>query len=147
EHLLNLERPRSFSAALLDFLLPEPPDRLQAGFEARRAMLGDAHVDRAIAGTADFNREFQDFITRVAWGTIWSRPGLTRETRRLLALSTLVALGRWEEFRMHVRTGLAHELEPCDPREVLLQSAIYAGVPAANRAFQIAAEELEQDRG
>ena len=76
----------------------------------------------------------------------WARPGLTPHTRRLLVLATMVALGRWEEFRLHVRTGLAHELEPCDLQEVLLQSAIYAGVPAANTAFQIAAEELEQGR-
>jgi len=145
-HLLNLERPRSFTAALLEFLSPEPADRLQWGFAARRAVLGDAHVDRAIARTTEFNREFQDFLTRNAWGTIWTRPGLTTEMRRLLVLASLVALGRWEEFRMHVRTGLAHELEPCDLKEVLLQSAIYAGVPAANTAFQIAAEELEQGR-
>ncbi|SPE32409.1 4-carboxymuconolactone decarboxylase / 3-oxoadipate enol-lactonase [Candidatus Sulfopaludibacter sp. SbA6] len=145
-HLLNIGRPRSFSAALLEFLLPDPADRLQTGFAVRRAVLGDAHVDRAIARTTGFNRDFQDLITRYAWGTIWTRPGLMPRTRRLLVLATLVALGRWEEFRMHVRTGLAHELEPCDLKEVLLQSAIYAGVPAANMAFQIAAEELEQTR-
>lgn len=141
-HLLNIERPRSFTAALLEFLLPEPIDRLQSGFAVRRGVLGDAHVDRAIARTTEFNRDFQELITRYAWGTIWTRPGLTPHTRRLLVLATLAALGRWEEFRLHVRTGLAHELEPCDLREVLMQSAIYAGVPAANTAFQIAEEEL-----
>jgi len=141
-HLLNIERPRSFTAALLEFLLPEPIDRLQSGFAVRRGVLGDAHVDRAIARTTEFNRDFQELITRYAWGAIWTRPGLTPHTRRLLVLATLAALGRWEEFRLHVRTGLAHELEPCDLREVLMQSAIYAGVPAANTAFQIAEEEL-----
>ena len=145
-HLLNIGRPRSFSAALLEFLLPDPAHRLEAGFAVRRAVLGDEHVDRSIARTTDFTGDFQDLITRYAWGAVWTRPGLTPRTRRLLVLATLVALGRWEEFRLHVRTGLAHELEPCDLKEVLLQSAIYAGVPAAHTAFQIAAEELDQSR-
>jgi 3-oxoadipate enol-lactonase/4-carboxymuconolactone decarboxylase len=144
-HLSNLERPRSFLAALLEFLLPELDDaqRSQAGFTARRATLGDDHVDRAIAATNDFNREFQALITRYAWGTIWTRPELDVRTRRLLVLTTLAALGRWEEFAMHLRSGLQHELEPCDLKELLLQAAIYAGVPAANTGFQIAQKELE----
>lgn len=144
-HLSNLERPRSFSAALLEFLLAQPgaPDPLQAGTQVRRAILGDEHVDRAIARTNDFTREFQSLITRFAWGTIWTRPYLDARTRRLLVLSTMAALGRWEEFRMHVRAGLGKELESCDLKEVLLQTAIYAGVPVANTAFQIAREELE----
>jgi 3-oxoadipate enol-lactonase / 4-carboxymuconolactone decarboxylase len=145
-HLSNLERPRSFSAALVDFLLPQPGagDFLAAGSNVRRAVLGDEHVDRAIAATNDFNREFQSLITRFAWGTIWTRPQLDWRTRRLLVLSTMAALGRWEEFRMHLRAGLANELETCDLKEVLLQAAIYAGVPVANTAFQIAREELER---
>ncbi len=142
-HLSNLERPHSFSAALLDFLLPaSSADRLETGFTSRRAVLGDDHVDRAIASTSDFTREFQELITRYAWGTVWSRPGLDHCTRRLLALTAIAALGHWEEFRMHVRTGLAHELEPANLKEALLQLAIYAGVPVANHAFRIAAEEL-----
>lgn len=141
-HLSNVERPRSFNAALLRFLLPEPADALPAGFEKRRKILGDAHVDRAIANTNDFTRAFQELITRYAWGDIWQRPGLDDRTRRLLVLAATAALGRWEEFRLHVRTGLQHELEPCDLEEVLLQIAIYAGVPAANTGFQIAAEEM-----
>ncbi|MGA8152071.1 MAG: 3-oxoadipate enol-lactonase [Terriglobales bacterium] len=146
-HLSNLERPRSFTAALLDFLHgDEKHDPLEAGFAVRREMLGDAHVDRAVAGTTDFNREFQELITRYAWGTIWTRPGLDRRTRRLLVLAMMASLGRWEEFSMHVRAGLAHELEPCDLKEVLLQLAIYAGVPAANTGFHLAAEELEKMR-
>jgi 3-oxoadipate enol-lactonase/4-carboxymuconolactone decarboxylase len=136
-HLSNLERPRSFSAALLGFMSPA----VESGLEVRRAVLGDAHVDKAIASTTGFTRDFQDLITRYAWGTIWARPGLDRRTRRLLVLATTAALGRWEEFRLHVRTGLAQELELCDLEEVLLQAAVYAGVPAANTGFQIAAEE------
>jgi 3-oxoadipate enol-lactonase/4-carboxymuconolactone decarboxylase len=142
-HLSNIERPRSFTAALFDFLLQAAPgDVLHAGFAMRRAMLGDAYVDRAIARTTEFNRDFQELITRYAWGSIWTRPGLDGRTRRMLALAITVALGRSEEFRLHVRTGLAHELEPCDLEELLLQTAIYAGVPAANAGFAIATEEL-----
>src|SRR5689334_1449319 len=144
-HLSNLEKPRSFTTALLDFLLPAPAaDPLEAGFTVRRAMLGDSHVDRAIAGTTDFSYDFQQLITRYAWGTIWTRPGLDNRTRRLLVLAMMLALGRWEEFSLHVRAGLLHELEPCDLKEVLLQAAIYAGVPAANTGFRLASEEMEK---
>jgi 4-carboxymuconolactone decarboxylase len=109
---------------------------------ARRAVLGDAHVDRSLAGVTDFTNDFQELITQFPWGTIWTRPGLDHRTRRLLVLATTAALGRWEEFRLHLRAGLAGGLEPCDVKEVLLQAAAYAGVPAANTAFQIAGEEL-----
>src|SRR6202050_3144820 len=146
-HLSNLERPRSFTTALLEFLLPQPnanADSLQAGFEVRRAVLGDAHVDKAIAGTTEFTMEFQELITRYAWGTIWSRPQLDRRTRRLLVLAITASLGRWEEFALHVRAGLASELELCDLKEVLLQTAVYAGAPAANTGFQIAAEKIKK---
>jgi 3-oxoadipate enol-lactonase/4-carboxymuconolactone decarboxylase len=145
-HLSNLERPRAFDAALLEFVVPAPSDPAAAGMEVRRAILGDAHVDRAIASQTDFNRAFQDLITRYAWGAIWTRPGLDRPTRRLLVLATTAAMGRWEEFRLHVRTGLAAELTAADLQEVLLQVAVYAGVPAANTAFHIAAEELARER-
>jgi 3-oxoadipate enol-lactonase / 4-carboxymuconolactone decarboxylase len=147
-HLSNLERPRSFLAALLEFLLPALDDaqRSTAGLAMRRATLGDDYVDRALAATNDFNREFQDLITRYAWGTIWTRPQLDVRTRRLLVLATMATLGRWEEFAMHVRAGLQNELEPCDLKELLLQTAIYAGVPAANAGFKIAQKELEEAR-
>jgi 3-oxoadipate enol-lactonase/4-carboxymuconolactone decarboxylase len=146
-HLSTLDRPRSFTSALLDFLIPShPSDLLQAGLEVRRAALGADHVDRAFAATSDFNRDFQEMLTRFAWGSIWARPGLDHRTRRLLALSVLATLGRWEEFRVHVRAGLSHELEPCDLKEALMQLAIYAGVPAANTAFTIAREEMETAR-
>jgi 3-oxoadipate enol-lactonase/4-carboxymuconolactone decarboxylase len=141
-HLSNLERPRTFNAAVLDWIVPVSADAASAGAEARRAVLGDAHVDRAIATTTDFTREFQDLITRYAWGAIWTRPGLDRPTRRLLVIAMTAAMGRWEEFRLHVRTGLAGDLDAADLKEVLLQVAVYAGVAAANTAFQIAAEEL-----
>ncbi len=145
-HISNLERPRSFSAALLDFLVPAPAGLPEAGMAVRRATLGDDHVNRATASTTDLTRDFQALITSYAWGTIWTRPGLDRRTRRLLVLTTTAALGRWEEFRLHIKTGLAHELEPCDIEEVLLQVAIYAGVPAANTAFHIAGEEMATER-
>jgi 3-oxoadipate enol-lactonase/4-carboxymuconolactone decarboxylase len=147
-HLANLERPHSFTAAVLEFLRPAGAftDPLEAGFKARRSVLGEAHVDQAIASTTDFNREFQELITRYAWGTIWTRPELDRHTRRLLVLATMAALGRWEEFRLHVRTGLQNELELCDLKEVLLQTAIYAGVPAANTGFHVVTEEMEKAR-
>ncbi len=144
-HLSNLECPRSFTTALLEFLLlqPErPADAISSGMEMRRATLGDQHVDRSLAAATDFTREFQDLVTRYAWGSIWVRPGLGPGTRRLLALAMMAALGRWEEFSMHVRAGLMRELEPCDLKELLLQTAIYAGVPTANTGFQVASREL-----
>jgi 3-oxoadipate enol-lactonase / 4-carboxymuconolactone decarboxylase len=146
-HLSNIERPHSFTTALLEFLLARPStdaDSLQTGFEVRRAVLGDAHVDKAIAATTEFTRDFQELITRYAWGTIWSRPELDRRTRRLLVLAVTASLGRWEEFALHLRAGLASDLELCDLKEVLLQTAVYAGVPAANTGFQIAAEQIKK---
>jgi len=145
-HLSNLERPRSFTAALIDFFSPErkvSPGSLEEGFAVRRTVLGDRHVDVSIANTTDFTRTFQELITRLAWGTIWTRPGLDHRTRRLLVIAMMASLGRWEEFRLHVRTGFASELEVCDLEEVLLQVSVYAGVPAANTAFHIAGEELK----
>jgi 3-oxoadipate enol-lactonase / 4-carboxymuconolactone decarboxylase len=146
-HLSNLERPRSFSRTLLDFLLPAPTDTRESGLRVRRAVLGEDYVDRAVADTTDFTRAFQELVTTVPWGTIWTRPGLDIRTRRLLVLTTTAALGRWEEFRLHLRTGLAHELEPCDVEEVLLQVAVYAGVPAANEAFRVARRVMSPPAG
>lgn len=146
-HLSNIEQPRSFTAGLFEFLLPQVPgtvDSLHAGMEVRREVLGDDHVDKAIAATTDFNREFQELITRYAWGTIWSRPELDHRTRRLLVLAMTASLGRWEEFALHVRSGLANEIELCDVKEVLLQTAVYAGVPAANTGFKIASEVIKK---
>jgi 3-oxoadipate enol-lactonase / 4-carboxymuconolactone decarboxylase len=145
-HLSNLEQPRGFTVAILDFLLAEPADAdpLAAGMKVRRQVLGDEHVDRALRGASDLNRDFQELITRYAWGSVWTRPGLDHRTRRLLVLAVTAAMGRWEEFRLHLRAGLAHGLEATDVKETLLQVAVYAGVPAANTAFQIAREEMDQ---
>jgi len=107
----------------------------------RRAVLGDAHVDRSLANVNDFNRDFQHLITRYAWGEIWTRPGLSRHTRSLITLAMMVALNRTEEFRMHVRAAFNNGVTREQIQEVLLQTAIYCGVPAANAAFH-AAEQV-----
>ncbi|MEO5895511.1 MAG: alpha/beta fold hydrolase [Vicinamibacterales bacterium] len=142
-HLSNLETPRSFSAALHAFLPTDRTDGRESGMKMRRAVLGDAHVDKSLESSTS-TPEFQDFITRFAWGTVWTRPGLDVRTRRLLVLAITAAMGRWEEFRLHVRTGLAHELEWCDLEEVLLQTAVYAGAPAGNTGLHAASEERDR---
>jgi 3-oxoadipate enol-lactonase/4-carboxymuconolactone decarboxylase len=111
----------------------------------RREVLGDEHVDRAEAGKTEFTREFQDLITRYAWGEIWTRPGLDRRTRSCITLTALVALGREHELAMHVRAALRNGLTPDELKEVLLQAAIYCGVPAANGAFAIAQQVLDEE--
>lgn len=152
-HLSNVERPRSFTAALFEFLLRGSPrnsttaetaDPIETGFATRRAVLGEAYVDHTILATNDFNRQFQGLITRYAWGTIWSRPEFDFRTRRLLAMAMLGSLGRWDEFRAHVRAALDHRMEPCDLKELLLQAAVYAGAPVANTGFKIASEEIDR---
>ena len=115
-------------------------ERYSSGMKVRRAVLGDAYVDRAESAKNAFSEPFQDLITRYAWGEIWSRPGLPRHTRSLLTLSMMVALNRGDEFRMHVRAALNNKVTREEIQEVLLQSAIYCGVPAANSAFHIAKE-------
>ena len=123
--------------------------RYKQGMKVRRAVLGDEHVDRAIASTTDFNRDFQDFIIRNAWGEIWTRPGLPRHTRSLLTLAMMVALNRGEEFRLHARGAINNGVTRDQIKEVLLQSAVYCGVPAANSAFRSAVEvfdELDKER-
>ena len=114
------------------------------GMEVRRAVLGDAHVDRAIERTTEFTEPFQDFITRYAWGAIWARSGLDRRTRSAVTLAVLTALGREHEIAMHVRAALRHGLTPQEIGEVLLHTSVYAGVPVANRAFAIADEVLSE---
>jgi len=118
-------------------------ERAAAGMRTRREVLGDEHVDRAAANTTDFTAAFQDFITRYAWGEIWTRPGLSRPERSMITIAMLAALGRDEELALHVRAALRNGLGPDDIAEVLLQVAVYAGVPAANRAFAIAAPIIE----
>ncbi len=113
------------------------------GMATRRAVLGDAHVDRAVERTTPFTEDFQDLITRYAWGEIWSRPGLDRRTRSCVTLTALVASGREHELEMHVRAALGNGLTADEIGEVLLQCAVYCGVPAANGAFAIAQRVLE----
>lgn len=113
-------------------------ERYEKGMTVRRAVLGDAHVDRSLQNRNSFNEEFQDLITRYAWGEIWTRPGLSRRTRSLIVLATTIALNRTEEFRLHVRAALNNGVTRDEIKEVLLQTAIYCGVPAANSAFHIA---------
>ena len=115
------------------------------GMEVRRAVLGDAHVDRAIERTTPFTEDFQDFIARYAWGEIWSRPGLDRRTRSIVTLTALVASGREHELEMHVRAALVNGLTPDEIGEVLLQCAVYCGVPAANGAFAIAQRVVDEE--
>ncbi len=110
--------------------------RRDAGMAIRRTVLGDAHVDRAIAAATPLTAEFQDLITRYAWGEVWTRPGLDLRSRRILVIGTMVALGRWEELRMHIRAALEHGGFSVDEiKEIVLQQAIYCGVPAAHHAF------------
>ena len=116
----------------------------ERGMKVRREVLGDEHVDAAVERTSQFTADFQDLITRYAWGEIWTRPGLDRRTRSAITLTALIALGRFEELRMHVRAALRNGLEEDELKEVLLQSAIYCGVPAANTAFAVAQEVLEE---
>ncbi len=114
------------------------------GMKVRREVLGDAHVDGAIAKTSELTADFQDLITRYAWGEIWSRPGLDRRTRSAITVTALVALNRPEELAMHLRAALRNGLTPDELKEILLQSAVYCGVPAANSAFAIAQQVLEE---
>ena len=118
--------------------------RARQGMTVRRAVLGDEHVDRALATTTSFTEPFQDFITRYAWGDIWSRPGLSRAERSMITLAMLAALQHENELAMHVRAALRNGLSPEQIQEVLLQVAVYAGVPAANRAFTVAQRVLSE---
>ena len=120
-------------------------DQHERGMKVRREVLGDEHVDKAIEGTSDFTADFQDLITRYAWGEIWARPGLDRRTRSAITLTALIAIGRFDELAMHVRAARRNGLSDDEIKEVLLQAAVYCGVPAANRAFAVASEVLEED--
>jgi 4-carboxymuconolactone decarboxylase len=118
--------------------------RRRRGMKVRREVLGEAHVARATAEATALDREFQDLVTRYVWGEIWTRPGLPRPTRRLLTIAMLVALNRGEELRLHLRAAARDGVTPKDIREVLLQAAVYCGVPAAHNAFRIAGEVLAE---
>ena len=120
-------------------------ERYERGMAQRRKVLGDAWVDRSLKGKTSFNEEFQDFITRSAWGEVWTRPHYDERTRRVLVIGTMLALDKWEEFRMHVRAALTEGgFTQDDIKEIILQQAIYCGVPAANHAFKEAAAVIEE---
>lgn len=118
--------------------------RHEIGIQVRREVLGDAHVDRSEAAKSELDAEFQDLITRYAWGEVWARPGLPKHTRSLLTIGLMVALNRGEELRLHLRAAVNNDVTADEIREVLLQCAIYCGVPAANAAFHAAKEILNE---
>ncbi|CAM4516806.1 4-carboxymuconolactone decarboxylase [Nocardia ninae] len=119
-------------------------ERAQQGSQVRREVLGDAHVDRAEANTTEFTRPFQEYITEAVWGSLWTRPGLDRRTRSCLTLGILTALGRHEEIAMHVRAAIGNGVTTAEIAEVLLHTGAYAGVPAANAAFAIGQQVLDE---
>ncbi len=119
-------------------------DTFDAGDAVRREVLGDAHVDRATAATTPFTADFQELVTRYPWGSVWSRPGLDRRSRSIAALTALLALRHWEEFSMHVRAARTNGLTADEIAEVILQSAVYCGVPVANHGFTLAQQVLEE---
>ena len=119
-------------------------ERHEQGMTTRRAVLGDAHVDRAVASTTDFTAPFQDFITRYAWGEVWARPGLDRRTRSIITLTALTSLRAENEIAMHVRAAITNGLTPAEITEILLHTALYAGLPAANSAYAIAQRTLAE---
>ena len=120
-------------------------ERYEQGMSVRREVLSDEHVDRANANTTELTADFQDFITRVAWGDVWSRPGLDRRARSVAVLTALIALGHHEELAMHLRAALRNGLTVDEIKEVILQAGLYCGVPAANTAFRIASEVFAAD--
>jgi 3-oxoadipate enol-lactonase / 4-carboxymuconolactone decarboxylase len=142
-HLANVEQPGTVTQAIVDHLVPVH----HRGMRVRREVLGDDHVDAAVARTTGFTAEFQDLITRYAWGEIWTRPGLDRRTRSAITLTALMAQGRLEELEIHVRAALRAGLSTDEIKEVLLHSAIYCGVPAANSAFAVAQRVLAERGG
>jgi 3-oxoadipate enol-lactonase / 4-carboxymuconolactone decarboxylase len=142
-HLANVEQPGTVTQAIVDHLVP----LYDRGMRVRREVLGDDHVDAAVARTTGFTAEFQDLITRYAWGEIWTRPGLDRRTRSAITLTALMAQGRLEELEIHVRAALRGGLSADEIKEVLLHSAVYCGVPAANSAFAVAQRVLAERGG
>lgn len=122
-------------------------ERYEQGMSVRRAVLGDAHVDLSLKNKNEFNQDFQDLITRYAWGEVWTRPGLPRHTRSLLTLAMMVALNRSDELRLHLRAAFNNGVNRDEIKEVLLQTAVYCGVPAANSAFHVAEEVFAEMDG
>jgi 3-oxoadipate enol-lactonase/4-carboxymuconolactone decarboxylase len=141
-HLATAEQPATIARAMLDHL--GGANTRSAGFRTRREVLGDAHVDGAVAATTPFTAAFQDFITRYAWGEVWTRPGLSRRDRSIATLAALVALGAEQEIAMHVRAAVRNGVTEAEIAEVLLHTALYAGLPRANRAYAIARDVLSE---
>ncbi|MGA6207434.1 3-oxoadipate enol-lactonase [Nocardia testacea] len=148
-HLANVEQAGPVSALITAHIAGrrERTAAFEQGMRVRRAVLGDAHVDRAVAGTTEFTEPFQDFITRTAWGDVWSRPGLDQHTRRLLTLAVLTAVGNTHELDMHIRAALRAGVEPSELAEVFLHTAVYAGVPNSNLAFGLGKAALADGVG
>ena len=148
-HLAPAEAPERVAGLLREHLLGQVSyarsERYDAGMLVRREVLGDAHVDRALAGATEFTRDFQELITEYAWGSIWTRPGLDRRSRSLITLTALVARGHHEELALHLRAARTNGLSEDEIKELLLQTAIYCGVPDANAAFRIAQQVLEDN--
>jgi len=154
-HLAPAEAPEAVAGLLRHHFLGKEPspgedstvrELRDAGMAVRREVLGDAHVDRASAAATDFTRDFQEFITRYAWGGIWTRPGLDRRSRSLITLTALIARGHHEELALHVRAARRNGLTVDEIKELILQTAVYCGVPDANTAFRIAQQALEHDQ-
>jgi len=139
-HIPTAEQPEAVTKAMLDFLTPEITDYFTAGMAVRKQVLGKAHVARATAAITELDRDFQAFITRTAWGSVWTRPGLDRRTRSLLTIAMMASLKAEEELKLHLRASKNTGATPADIAEVLMQVAVYAGVPAANHAFKLAKE-------
>jgi 3-oxoadipate enol-lactonase/4-carboxymuconolactone decarboxylase len=143
-HIPTVEVPEAVTAAMAAFLGPVNPDYYEAGMTVRKQVLGEAHVARASAAITEFDRAFQHFITRTAWGSVWTRPGLDRRTRSLLTIAMMASLGHHEELKLHIRASPNTGATPEDIAEVLMQVAVYGGIPAANSAFRIAKETFKE---
>jgi 3-oxoadipate enol-lactonase/4-carboxymuconolactone decarboxylase len=143
-HIPTVEQPAAVTAAMIRFLSPEPTDLYEAGMAVRRQVLGEAHVARATAGVTDLDRDFQAFITRTAWGGVWTRPHFDRRTRSIITLALMAALGHHEEFALHIRASRNTGATEADIAELLIQVAAYAGIPAANSAVRIAKQTLAE---
>ncbi len=143
-HIPTVEFPDAVTQAIGAFLTPAIDDYYEAGMAVRRQVLGAAHVDRASAGITDFDRAFQHFITRTAWGSVWTNPGLDRRTRSLLTLAMMAALGHHEELKLHIRASSNTGATPEDIADMLIQVAVYAGIPAANSAVRIAKDTFKE---
>jgi 3-oxoadipate enol-lactonase/4-carboxymuconolactone decarboxylase len=139
-HIPQAEQPEAVTAAMTKFLTPAITDYYESGMVVRKQVLGEAHVARATEKITDLDRDFQAFITRTAWGGIWTRPGLDRRTRSLLTIAMMASLGHEEELKLHLRASKNTGATPADIAEVLMQVAVYGGVPAANSAFRHAKE-------